>query len=270
LQRYLDETNAEELFALCQRKSFRQVQQLLAARFPKPDAEDSIRRVPERTQPVGPHTSAVTRSTEMPAQYQTSAPAPAPALSSPPTFAPAKAAHRQVEPLSQDRFAVRFTADAEFLALLEEVRGLNGHRDPSGDLLALLKAGLQAHHRELLKQRFAVGRKPRSGRLPTAKSDPTPADSSRGHIPAEVAREVYERDCGQCTFVSATGRRCTARRQLELDHIVPWVVSHDDSPRNLRLRCRAHNQLGARRYFGKAFMRAVAQRVAQRGRPDRD
>jgi hypothetical protein len=33
-------------------------------------------------------------------------------------------AQRRLEPLSADRFAVRFTADAEFRELLEEVRGL--------------------------------------------------------------------------------------------------------------------------------------------------
>lgn len=300
----LDETNAEELFAMCRRKSFRQVQQLLAARFPKADLKDSVRRAPDRMQPAVPQPSAVTLLAEAPALDEGNGPTPAASTSTapplkatttppplpiptstpastPPSYSPARAAQRQVEPLSQDRFAVRFTADAEFLALLEEVRGLRAHRDPSADLLAVLKAGLQAHHRELLKQRFAVGRTPRQKRQPAPKLNPGPGvetgravdptgEGSRRHTPAEVAREVYERDCGQCTFVSATGRRCTARRQLEIDHIVPWVVSRDDSPTNLRMRCRAHNQLGARRYFGKAYMRAVAQRVASRRRPDRD
>jgi 5-methylcytosine-specific restriction endonuclease McrA len=193
-----------------------------------------------------------------------------PSTVTPPSYPLARPTHRQVEPLSQDRFAVRFTADAEFLTLLEEVRGLNGHRDPSGDLLTLLKAGLEARQRELLKQRFAVGRKPRRRRDPLeSATDPSNAgdstrEGSRPHIPTEVAREVYERDGGQCTFVSATGRRCAARRQLELDHIVPWVVSRDDSSRNLRLPCRAHNQLQARRYFGRGYMSAVMKGVRAR------
>jgi hypothetical protein len=181
-----------------------------------------------------------------------------------------------VEALSQDRFAIRFTADAEFLTLLEEVRGLSAHRAPSGELLTVLKAGLRALQHELLKQRFAVGRSPRQ--RPSAGAIAQPAsvvenehgskrasdstgECSRRHIPAEVTREVYERDSGQCTFVSASGRRCTARRQLELDHIEPWAVSGDDSRANLRLLCRAHNQLEARRYFGKAYMREVPQRA---------
>ncbi|HEX3854020.1 MAG TPA: hypothetical protein VHW01_23815 [Polyangiaceae bacterium] len=69
---HLNPENAAELFDACSRRSARQVEELLAARFPKADVPDSIR----------------------------------------------------VEPLSADRFAVRFTADSEFLESLERVRAL--------------------------------------------------------------------------------------------------------------------------------------------------
>src|SRR5207247_5351794 len=68
---------------------------------------------------------------------------------------------RRLEPLSAGRYGVHFTADGEFCELLERVRGLAGHRLPSGDLMTLIKRGLEAYERELLKERFSVGRKPR-------------------------------------------------------------------------------------------------------------
>jgi len=55
----------------------------------------------------------------------------------------------RLEPLSAERFGVHFTADAGFRELLERVRGLAGHRLPSGDLMTLLKRGLEAYEREL-------------------------------------------------------------------------------------------------------------------------
>jgi hypothetical protein len=79
-----------------------------------------------------------------------------------------------VKPLSADRFSVNFTADNEFHSfgcseaskeLLEEVRALNGHAEPKGDLLNVMKRGLEALRSELLKKRFGVGRKPRRARL---------------------------------------------------------------------------------------------------------
>src|SRR5207342_1481249 len=68
-------------------------------------------------------------------------------------------AQRELEPLSVDRFAVRFTADTEFRELLEEVRSLASHREPGGDLMSLMKRGLEAYRRELQKGRFGIGRK---------------------------------------------------------------------------------------------------------------
>src|SRR5450432_2612137 len=85
--------------------------------------------------------------------------------------------------------------------------------------------------------------------------DPKPARRSR-HVPTEVARAVYLRDGGACTFCSEDGRRCGARRFLELDHITPWAAAGESTVENLRLRCRAHNQQSARSYFGAEFVRA--------------
>jgi len=45
----LNAKNANELFAACARKSDEQVEELLAARFPKPDVRDLIRRLPATT-----------------------------------------------------------------------------------------------------------------------------------------------------------------------------------------------------------------------------
>src|SRR3954471_2078934 len=46
LRPHLNAKNASELFAACSRKSYEQVEELLAARFPKPDVRDLIRRLP--------------------------------------------------------------------------------------------------------------------------------------------------------------------------------------------------------------------------------
>ncbi len=250
LKQHLNGENAAELFELCSRKSAREVEVLLAARFPKPEIRDSIRRLPAPNPPALPPPTLNVESAQE-TRAGTSAQAlvdRAPQLAqslTPPALAP------RLEPLSPDRFAVRFTADAEFRDALERVRGLAAHRLPSGDLLTLLKHGLQAYERELEKQRFAVGIKPRRTRrlVPTRASVESPPHA-RSRVPAAVVREVYQRDEKQCTFVSKDGRRCCARKFLELDHVQPWAFGGDDTPRNLRLRCRAHNQRYARLCFG--------------------
>src|SRR3954467_10929352 len=46
MKKHLTADNADQLFERCTRKSARQVDELLAARFSKPDVADSIRRLP--------------------------------------------------------------------------------------------------------------------------------------------------------------------------------------------------------------------------------
>jgi len=46
LKPHVNRENATDLFTLCSGKSARRVEELLAARFPKPDVRDSIRRLP--------------------------------------------------------------------------------------------------------------------------------------------------------------------------------------------------------------------------------
>src|SRR5439155_17570880 len=97
-----------------------------------------------------------------------------------------------------------------------------------------------------------------------------PSDNPR-QIPAHVKRAVWERDHGQCTFVSEAGRRCPARTRLEFDHVVEVARGGRASVAGIRLRCRAHNQYGAERTFGAEFMRhkrEAAQRKAETWRQE--
>lgn len=93
-------------------------------------------------------------------------------------------------------------------------------------------------------------------------SPPAPAVGARRvrHVPAAVAREVYVRDQGRCSFVSDDGRCCGSQDFLELDHIVPWAKGGESTAANLRLLCRTHNQHRAFSYFGRAY---IAARIAR-------
>ena len=79
-------------------------------------------------------------------------------------------------------------------------------------------------------------------RTSTAKSPNSRVASGRS-IPAAVRREVWTRDQGCCSYVDRhTGRRCSSRFFLELDHIVPVARGGAAEPADLRLRCAAHHR----------------------------
>jgi 5-methylcytosine-specific restriction endonuclease McrA len=285
--KHLTAENSSQLFEVCQRQSIRRVEELIAARFPVLDIRDSIRRLPARgspeisnCEPTSPSESRASGAgcdwKQNPLQIG-SGREQGPnldAIAAAGTASPPPAGRASAEPLSADRFGIRFTADAEFLDLLEQVRDLAGHRDANGDLLSTMKAALAAYRGELLKDRFAVGRKPRvvvaiatTTAKVTRSREAAKSSTTRRRPPSAVARTVYERDGGQCTYVAPDGRRCSSRRLLELDHIEPHAAGGSESSDNLRLRCRAHNQHYARQYFGRGYMRSVMKRVrAQRVR----
>jgi hypothetical protein len=287
LRPHLNAENASELFVTCSRKSYEQVEELLAARFPKPDVRDLIRRLPSPA--VGTPDIGTRRIETKPTETRQIELAPGPlsaerVLSTVPELPlegpRAQASRGAVKPLSPDRFSVNFTADGEFRELLEEVRALLSHSEPNGDLMHVMKRGLEALRTELLKTRFGVGRKPRRVRVKTSEpvvfDAPAPQSASRfgtpegvkrtRHVAAAVAREVYVRDQGRCTFCADDGRGCGERRLLQLDHIVPYAQGGEATVANLRLRCRAHNLHSAREHFGRECVRSAAERTRKRAR----
>ncbi|MEQ1834076.1 MAG: HNH endonuclease, partial [Candidatus Eisenbacteria bacterium] len=162
------------------------------------------------------------------------------------TVAPAPdAAPERVTPRSAGRYAWQLTADQEMQDLFEEARDLIGHAD-AHDLAAVLKRGLRALVETLRKARYAATSKPRA----------TPANANGRHVPHAVVRAVVARDGGQCTFVSPDGRRCTERKDLQLDHVIPFARGGKTTVENLRQMCPAHNQYEAERVFGRAHMDA--------------
>jgi len=103
-------------------------------------------------------------------------------------------------------------------------------------------------------------------------AEPEPAESDprrRGrYVPHKVRRAVWERDGARCSYVDPTAQRCRETGGLELDHVFPHARGGLPTVENLRLRCPAHNALGAEAEFGREFMawkRGVRQ--SRTGRP---
>ena len=161
-------------------------------------------------------------------------------------------------PIAPERFALHVTIGRLTQGKLERARSLLSHAVPSSDLGEVLDRALDALLAKLEKRKKAATSKPRAPRGP----------SNQRSVPAHVVRAVWERDGDQCTFVSENGRRCEARDFVELDHIEPVARGGVSTLANLRLRCRAHNQMAADQVFGTEFMRRM--REQRRARESED
>jgi hypothetical protein len=162
----------------------------------------------------------------------------------------------RVEPLSADRFLIQFTAGAELHEKLEQAQQLLSHAVPTGDLAQLFERALDALLQRELKRRTGAG-KPRKRRE---------LEPDSRHVPVEVARQVWKRDAGQCTFIDAEGRRCSERRFLTFEHRHPFAFGGLPTAGNLAVMCNAHNLHAARKVFGEEFL---AEKRARRPAPDK-
>ena len=231
---FLSEGTVDELIEVASHKRRDEIERLLAERFPRLD-------VPEQIKPLSEDAAACQL-----------APGPVGMTQAEHSPVPTPAAPRdRIEPVAPERFAWQLTVGRSANDKLRYVRELLGHKVPSGDLAAVLERALDALIREEEKSKFAACERPRPSRAPR-----------RDHrdVPAEVKREVWRRDGGQCTFVDPKGRRCASRTRLEFDHVEAFARGGESSVTNLRLRCRAHNQFEADRTFGRAFMESQRTR----------
>ena len=222
LAAHLTADNHVELMDAASGKTKRQIEQLLADRRPKPDVLGSVRKLPAPKRP----------------RRESASPPPEPLRLSPPA---------RPEPLGQQRYKVRFTADEALVRKLEHARNLMSHRHAEGDLAVIVGEALTLLCEKLEKERYGVRTEP---------SPKEPKPGRRRRIPKHVRRQVWDRDQGCCTYVGANGRRCSERRFLELHHQRPWAKGGQHTLDNVCLRCHAHNQLAAREDFGAGLVQA--------------
>jgi 5-methylcytosine-specific restriction endonuclease McrA len=248
---HLTEENAAGLLADATHRSKSEIEELLAQRFPRPE-------VSTRLEPVV-SLRAQGSVTEQHAPGRVEAPTSSlvdsldEGASEPATPRPRVAAWAPA------RFALQVTIGQATHDKLRKAQALLSHRILRGDLAAVLDRVLDLAIEQLEKKKFRASRKPSGLR-----------STNPRHVPQSVKAAVWERDGGQCTFVSDCGRRCPAKDPLEFDHVDPVACGGEATVENTRLLCRAHNQYEAERRFGTEFMRrkrdqarkAVARRKA--------
>jgi hypothetical protein len=140
-------------------------------------------------------------------------------------------------PRAPDQTELRVTLSDAALAKLQRLKELTGKTDYA-DLLEHLAD-------------FALAKKdPAQGR-PARSVGPAQGRS----VPISLKRAVWKRDDFRCTYVSS-GRRCTSRYRLQVDHINPWAAGGATELSNLRLLCPAHNRQAAIRAYGPRKMAA--------------
>jgi 5-methylcytosine-specific restriction endonuclease McrA len=229
---HLTAENHQQVLAAARHRSKREVEEIVASLRPQAPVPASVRRLQTPKALLADRAPAPPDPTRA-APTTTERAAVQPALEKPKPRA-------EVKPLAPEQYKVQFTVSRATYQNLREAQDLLRHRIPNGDVAAIFDRALTLLLAELRKTRHAASARPRT----TSGCDPRVR-----HIPASVKREVWARDGGQCAFVGAAGR-CTERGFLEYHHVVPFAEGGATIADNLELRCRAHNDYEAERWFG--------------------
>ena len=270
LSPHLTAANHEAVLLRAKGKSKRAIEEIVADLAPKPPVADSVRKLPERGAPTaraqvvpqgtpatptpgptpvpvqGDLLGAATGAAKVIASSPITSSATASSAATPPGEAQAPAART---------YGIHFTASEALKGKLREAQDLLQHQVPGGDLAVIVEEALDLLIASVKKRRFGIGARPRS-RTTTVVGRPS------RHVPAEVRRQVYERDGGRCGFEDEHGRRCEETGGLELDHLDGFARTGEHDPSRMRMACRAHHGHAAEKMYGKEFM----QRARARGR----
>ena len=240
LARHLTPENHEAVLANASGRSRHEIEVLVAELAPRPDVPSSVRKLPSAL----PALPVVTHA--MPACVVD--PQSAPAVSPTPL---ASTPRPVVQPTAPQRYRVQFTIGAQTHDRLRRLQALLRREIPDGDPGAIFDRAVSLLLEKVEKAKLGtVGEKRprpriRPGTDKVHKSGPPPR-----HVPRAVKRAVWQRDAGQCAFVSPDGLRCSERTFLELHHLRPYAKGGLATVANIALRCGRHNQYEAQVVFG--------------------
>ena len=221
---HMNASNSKELLDAAAGMSKREAEFLVARLAPKASPRDFVRVLPAAS------TAALDLTGALATNFIPSTPSE-PIISQ-------SAPQDRFEPLSEESVRIAFTAAKRVFEKLERAKALLRHKFPKGTVANIIEAALDS----LLDKRDPE-RKLRSAKI-------RQVVPGRRRISQGVKDFVWKRDSGRCSYTSEGGKRCDQTSWLEFDHIMPFALGgRSDEVANIRLLCRAHNQLLARERF---------------------
>lgn len=187
-------------------------------------------------------------------------------------YAPEEAKKDKARAINPTLTELRITVNDEVMQNIERLKELWSHEIPNASLSDLLQK-MAYYCREKLdpeKKRLSTSSTDAytgcsTGAPTTGSTSPAPDAHSvkkTRYIPAQIKREIYQRD-KSCTYVSSsTGQRCNSKYFLEIHHKEPFAKGGANSKENLSLLCRTHNNLLACQEYGNEKIQHYQKREA--------
>ncbi len=139
----------------------------------------------------------------------------------------------RIQYLGKEHYSYKLKIPASLHHQWERVKELLSHQVPDGDLQSILTILTQAY----LNKNDLQNKPAASPDLWQHYSSPT------RYIPKGLKHLLLEKAEHSCQYISPEGRRCTQKRYLDIDHIIPISAGGQTTFPNLQVLCHAHNLL---------------------------
>ncbi|MBN9161276.1 MAG: hypothetical protein J0I07_09955, partial [Myxococcales bacterium] len=184
VRKHLTSDNVDELLREASGKSTREVEKMVAARFPRPDVPTSFEPVAPQAplSPVSPVSSVSVVSPVSPVSVVAPPSDAARTWSLSLAAATAPVPRPRIEPLSATRYRVEVTVSAGTKDAIDRIKDLMLHRNPTGDLETILDASLALLLARLEKERLGKTPRPGGRRRKPAEAPNAHASSASAHV----------------------------------------------------------------------------------------
>ena len=299
---HMNEDNGEELLQQAAHKTRRQVEKLVACRFPSPPAPDKVHKLPrprakqgdgsdtsaaepllscalaqpaaELAPPATPSAKSSPSSENSPVEPPPSvalamqAPALAPTTGGAGRAATPRRKGRST-PLSADAYKIEFTAGEPLHDKLRQAQELLRHRVPNGDLATVFERALDVLLPKLRKERFAEVSRPRK-----PSSTPRKESTSKDGRPQDARKDDTRDGADSSNVKEASSGQREVKRAVKRSRHIPAAVKREVAERDGH-QCTYTDVTGRRcperglvefhhlQPFGKALLRRQENRHGQ-------
>lgn len=195
------------------------------------------------------------------------------------SFSPRAAIQEKTVPVGPDLHEIRIYLSTPELEMLEKLKNLLAHALPNASsnsdiMRKLIQLAGEKHFKEPKKTQTTDGASspsectasPAAGNegdscddakeIPQEKSREKPRIPPRNPLSASLRKRLLFRAGFRCEYEDPkTKRRCEGRSFLQIEHRQPRSMGGSNTPSNLEVLCRDHNQIRGIRAFGCAKMR---------------
>ncbi len=150
--------------------------------------------------------------------------------------------------VSESATRLSLTLPNELREKLIRLKDLWAHVDPTMDFVQIINraASLALEKEDPARKTLRKSPKPQS------KTESEVSNQRPSYYSVLTDKILWERANSRCEYIdSISGHRCDCRFGLERDHILPLAMGGTNELSNLRLLCKTHNLLMARRHFGE-------------------